>query len=241
MLADNIQPWSSYGGQKYSVFSAVLHKFRKNKSTIDVSTIDLKHNVQCVPEFLINFEKPCVTTAFYNLLHYLLHHETQIDVLVTEKNKRLFTLSCEGSKVLEIATHIDLKTLVTEVDYIQSIWSGLSVDSFRQAIDIFHENYYLTDQRFLYHYEASQQFIKDISTVTDVVIRTKIITQVIKKLTLSFPASCVDKSLQDECVNNKYRFRITRSCRVEYTMNNNVVRLIHYYPESKHDVGLRHT
>lgn len=95
------------------------------------------------------------------------------------------------------------------------------------------------DPEFLHKdYSFSKNFKKEIIEEQDKNLQVLIFKQIVKKLILSPADAGSSKSLQDEPINEQYRFRVSQVARIHYLLNKKNIEFINYYGAGKHDVGL---
>jgi hypothetical protein len=99
---------------------------------------------------------------------------------------------------------------------------------------------YPENTEFLYNYNFSKNFKKEIIEEQDKNLQVLIFEQIVQKLILSPANAGKSKSLQDEYISTtqQYRFRVSQVARIHYLLNDKNIEFINYYGAGKHDVGL---
>ncbi len=127
--------------------------------------------------------------------------------------------------------HIDLET---------NYWPNNieDVEKFKEAIEIMKKRDF-NNKPFLYRYDFSKQFIRDIIYVNR--DKRNILESIIKKLTLTRREAGRDASLHDEYLQSReeFRFRVTQETRIHYLFSDEKgIEFLRYYGEGEHDDGL---
>lgn len=200
---------------------------------------------KCLPRFTFKFDNIDILHEFLSIIHTIIDLEQNIYLCVSTSNDKeyKFTCDCHAYELIPKLVR-QTKDFYSIEETIRVYWNTLDSVSFVRLINLIHNNYYLTEYNFLYNFEASNSFVKDVKRENRLDVQCHIVKQIIKKLTKTFRESQDDPTLQDETIDKINRFRVSpqpTSRRIHYTCKTNVIKFTHYYPEGKHDVGLSHT
>ena len=127
------------------------------------------------------------------------------------------------------------------IDITAEYWPSAQTDSDKltAALQLFRIKEF-PDKPFIYTFQFSLSFIDALSqTPSD---RTRILRQMVRRLTLTRQQAADDRSLHDEYLHQQrlYRFRVTRTMRIHYDYTpDGHIHFSSFYDTGQHDEGLR--
>jgi hypothetical protein len=237
---ENIHPWKQDRDFYKGIMPSISHKLHKNVYSINLDSFN--DSMSCDPLFVLIISNAPVVENFYNILHNLIHKNISPNILVTKNNLVKFSLYCnETRNVFSPIVHTNIVDFFTLEDDIENSWKDLNEKNILALLDKMLIKHF-PERKFLYTASISDQFIKDIRVVTQDKLRYKILNQIIKKLTLTFSDSQSDKSLKDEKIGKiTGRFRVSDVMRIHYEHKDCSILFERFFPEGKHDEGIRNT
>ncbi len=148
---------------------------------------------------------------------------------------------CADRQVQTVSEYDDILALVEVTD---DLWPQSADDgeTLRRALGIWHRRHAFSADGFIYEFSFAGDFLRALSKERD--DRAGVLDSMVRRLTQTRRAAEGDRAIQDEDASwagqTVRRFRARGPRRIHYECPSaRAIRFIDYYPEGKHDVGLR--
>ena len=183
-----------------------------------------------------------VLPAFLELMHMIIDRDESVYFCLGINRARdsyRFSCDCHSSSVLPVIVASPEEWL-DHVNLIPCHWPQ-TIHEIDKLDEILGLELKKTGKKFIYEYEFSAPFIRDIIKAQE--HREAIAEYIVRRLTLTKQEAARDPYLQDEYLaqRDEYRFRVTQkpfSTRIHYHYMDGKFRFLRYYAQGEHDSGL---